>query len=54
MAENMETRVGYRAISILKDELGEYIKAFTIDGIYEGGVYFLYLFSRFDSYLREN
>jgi len=52
MKESIETRIGYKTINILKDELEEYIRAFTRnDGIYEGNVYFLYLFSKFDLYL---
>lgn len=53
--ENIETRVGYKTISLLNDALKDYIKAFTEDnGVYRGDVYFLYLFSKFDLYLKGN
>ena len=49
-----ETRVGYVAMAILKEELKEYIKTRTIDGIYLGEVKYLNKYNKINQYLNSN
>ncbi|MEK6932507.1 MAG: hypothetical protein AABW56_01790 [Nanoarchaeota archaeon] len=53
MEENIETRVGYKTISILRDILSEYIGAHTIDGEYKGDSHYLYCYFKFNSFLED-
>ena len=49
---NLETRVGYKTISILQDEITKYIKAYTTNGRYKGDVKYLILHQEYERYLR--
>ena len=53
MTENIETRVGYKSLSIIRDALYEYIIAHTIDGKYKGDSHYLYCYSKFSSFLED-
>jgi hypothetical protein len=39
--ENLETRAGYKTLSILKDQTEDYIRTFTIDHKYKGELKYL-------------
>ena len=43
---DIETRVGYRTISVLKKEIEKYIKAFTVDDKYEGELGYLIMYQK--------
>ncbi len=47
-----ETRVGYKAISVLADIVKEYIDAFTVNGRYESETHYLLLYNQLQQYLR--
>ncbi len=51
--ENVETRVGYKTVSILRDMLSEYIEAYTINGKYYGDSYFINCYSELNSILED-
>ena len=48
---NLETRVGYKTISVLKDLTKEYIITNTINGVYEGDTHYITLFQELHEYL---
>ena len=49
----LETRVGYMAVSILKDLTLDYIEAFTINNKYLGELHYLIMYQQFERYLNE-
>ena len=50
--ENLETRVGFKTISVLNDLLKDYIVAHTKDGLYVGDVNILSIYQENAEYLR--
>ena len=52
MTEEMDSRVGFMTVEILRDFLLDYIKAYTVDGKYAGDLDYLILYEKFDSYLK--
>lgn len=52
--ENLETRVGYRAMSVIKDELEAYVRRHTYNGRYHGDVDYLHQLKEAIAYLRDD
>lgn len=50
--ENLEVRVGFRTISLLRDEIKEYLRAHTINGRYFGKLHYLQMLAQFNDYLK--
>lgn len=48
-----ETRVGYATIDIITQHLEDYIKAYTICGIYKGRLDYLQTYSNYKKYLSQ-
>jgi len=49
---DLESRVGFKTISVLKGLVEEYIRVNTLDGLYVVEVKYLKLFEEYDKYLR--
>ena len=52
MNKNLETRVGYVALSMIRDELREYIAAYTENGLYRGDLHYYLQAEKIEEYLR--
>jgi hypothetical protein len=49
---NLETRAGYKAVSVLKDIVKEYIINNTENGKYKGELHYLNLYKQYARYLK--
>lgn len=49
--EDLETRVGYKTISVLLKEVNKYIDLFTINGEYKGDLKYIQIKKDFDKYM---
>ena len=53
MISNLETRVGYKTLSIMRDMIIDYISAYTINGKYKGELHYLIAVNKLDYILGE-